>query len=114
MLSRGHTTTNRLPHRRSDAHVAVSAVLDFLAVHARRKTAVVRAGADLVTSLVVHVFDIEGVDVAGEIAEIGLAAVEERMGVEDMYPRIVRRMLMSRSAPQPAMRKTPTGGTGRS
>ena len=27
------------------------------------------------------------------------------------YPRIVKRMLISRSAPQPATRKTPTGGT---
>ena len=27
------------------------------------------------------------------------------------YPRIVRQMLISRSAPQPAMKKTPKGGT---
>lgn len=27
-----------------------------------------------------------------------------------MYPRMVRRMLMSRSAPQPRSRKTPRGG----
>ena len=29
----------------------------------------------------------------------------------EVYPRQVRQMLMRRSAPQPAMRKTPTGGT---
>ena len=29
----------------------------------------------------------------------------------DAYPRTVRQMLMRRSAPQPAMRKTPRGGT---
>lgn len=28
------------------------------------------------------------------------------------YPRNVRRMFISKSAPQPAMRKTPRGGTG--
>lgn len=32
--------------------------------------------------------------------------------VEETYPRIVRQMLMSRSGPQPATRKTPRGGTG--
>ncbi len=33
-------------------------------------------------------------------------------GWEKAYPRQVRQMLMRRSAPQPAMRKTPRGGTG--
>ena len=45
------------------------------------------------------------------------ALVKERVGRsrkgagEKAYPRTVRQMLMRRSAPQPAMRKTPTGGT---
>ena len=32
-------------------------------------------------------------------------------GLDLTYPRMVRQMLMRRSAPQPAMRKTPRGGT---
>jgi len=36
--------------------------------------------------------------------------VKERGG--EIYPRRVRQMFMRRSAPQPAMRKTPRGGTG--
>jgi hypothetical protein len=32
-------------------------------------------------------------------------------GWEEAHPSKVNRMLMSRSAPQPATRKTPTGGT---
>jgi hypothetical protein len=35
----------------------------------------------------------------------------KRKGWEEAYPSTVSRMLMSRSAPQPATRKTPTGGT---
>lgn len=31
-------------------------------------TAVVRASADLVAALIIHVLDVEGVDVAGEVA----------------------------------------------
>ena len=30
---------------------------------------------------------------------------------EEVYPRTVRQIFMSRSAPQPAIMKTPTGGT---
>ena len=31
---------------------------------------------------------------------------------QDTYPRMVRMILINRSGPQSAMRKTPTGGTG--
>ena len=52
---------------------------------------------------------------AGEIAVWckGLVGGGEGRGREgrDAYPRMVRQMLMRRSAPQPAMRKTPRGGT---
>lgn len=48
--------------------MALTAVLDFIAVDARRETAVVGAGADLVAALIVHVLDVEGVDVTREVA----------------------------------------------
>lgn len=69
----------------------------------------------------IDVFKIEGVDVAWEVAVL-IHPVLARAGIhsgwrevggeEATYPRHVRQMLMRRSAPQPAMRKTPTGGTG--
>ena len=37
--------------------------------------------------------------------------MEDRRKERGTYPRSVRQMFMRRSAPQPAMRKTPTGGT---
>ena len=107
LLRRRHTSSDR---RRLHNDSLLSAILHLLAVHARRKTAVVRAGPDLVAPLVVHVFDVEGVDVAGEVAVGFVSMLSVRVG-RGTYPRIVRRMLMSKSAPQPATRKTPTGGT---
>jgi hypothetical protein len=59
--------THGLSNRR-DGDVALATVLDFLAVHARSRGGIVDASADLVAALVVDVFDVEGVDVAGEIA----------------------------------------------
>ena len=52
-------------------------------------------------------------DVAGEIAmsRISSCSVTNRKIWDLYYPKIVRQMLMSRSAPQPAMQATPAGGT---
>jgi len=88
-------------------------------------------------AVVVYVFEIEGVDVAGEIAAANIvselsrrvlgAGEQARMGSAGeprrrvlswehlgsrAYPRRVKQMFMSKSAPQPAIRKTPRGGTG--
>lgn len=38
-------------------------------------------------------------------------AVHYRQNKWDVYPSSVRQMLIKRSAPQPAIKKTPTGGT---
>lgn len=65
---RTYRLANRHSSSRCSDNIALTAVLDFLAVDARGETAVVGAGADLVAPLVKHVFDIEGVDVAGEVA----------------------------------------------
>ena len=43
-------------------------MLHLLAIDTRCKAAVVRASPNLVASLVVYVFDVKGVDVAGEVA----------------------------------------------
>ena len=64
-LLRGrHTSRDR---RRLRNDIPLSAILHLLAVHTRCKAAVVGAGADLVAALVEDVFDVEGVDVAGEV-----------------------------------------------
>lgn len=47
-------------------------MLHLLAVNAWRVAAVVNASTDLVASLVVDVFDVEGVDVAGEVTAVSL------------------------------------------
>ena len=44
-------------------------ILYLLAVHPGRRLRVINAGLDLVAPLHVHVFNVEGVDVAGEVAE---------------------------------------------
>ena len=49
-------------------HRLMTTILHFLAVDTRRRTRFVDAGAYLVASLNVYVFDVEGVDVAGEVA----------------------------------------------
>ncbi len=77
-------------------------------------------------ALVIDIFDVECMDVPGNHsarAEISLASraggrmVEfgargsRRRESRNTYPRMVRQMLTRRSAPQPATRKTPRGGT---
>lgn len=85
-----------------------------LRINARR-TCSGDACARLISLLVVHVLDVEGVDVAGEVSIIALeqctCGKAERLQMHT-YPRIVSKMLIRTSAPQPATRKTPTGGTG--
>lgn len=98
--------------------VPVAARLDALAVDARG--AVIDAAALLAG--VVDVDDVEGVDVAGDVAVVvGGNRVSARAGVEEggkegglggAYPSSVRQMLIRTSAPQPATSTTPTGGTG--
>lgn len=65
-------------------------------------------------SIIVDVFKVEGVDMAGEISGT-LMSTERRgssaVGNENTYPSSVRQIFMRKSAPQPAIRKTPTGGT---
>lgn len=66
----------------------------------------------------VNVFEVEGVDVAWEEA-LSFSCVRQSTvsnGFEGgwegrAYPRQVRQMLIRISAPHPAMRKTPRGGT---
>ena len=95
----------------------MSATLHLLTIHTGCWARIVDACAHFVAALDVDVFDVEGVDVAGEVAAKLLARSVVRCGTrregagEQTYPRTVRRMLMSRSTPHPATRKTPMGGT---
>ena len=88
-------------------------MLHLLAVDTRSVAAIIRASADLIAALVVNVLDVEGMDVAGEVAAALLVLSMTVSGlVMRTYPRIVSAMLIRTSAPQPATMKTPTGGTG--
>lgn len=74
LLNRGGSVS--LLRRRnagSDRHgvrdnVALSALLHLLAVHARCWSTIPRTGPDPLAVLEVYVFDVEGVDMAGEVA----------------------------------------------
>lgn len=106
--------------------------LHILAIHARRTPLHHSSRAGLRAPLEVDVFEVEGVDVPGEVSGkerstrdqygmgmgkgtgVEMAGRRRRggCGLGWAYPRIVRQMLMRRSAPQPAIMNTPSGGTG--
>lgn len=56
------------------------AIQHLLAVNTRRGLRVVDARADLIAPLDVHVFDVEGVDVAWEIAQDRQQDVDQEIG----------------------------------
>lgn len=66
-------------------HRLMTTILHFLAVDTRRRTRFVDAGAYLVASLNVYVFDVEGVDVAGKVAENCEEQVDEEVGAASRY-----------------------------
>lgn len=94
----------------------MSPCLYILAINARRAILCRHAShAGFVLAVIVDVFEVEGVEVAREEpveSLVGVWDMEGREPRDGSYPRSVRQMLMRRSAPQPAMRKTPRGGTG--
>lgn len=119
--------------RASNSAIPPASILHIVGIHARRRRLGVDACARLVAALVVYVFDVEGVNVAGEVSTSTrqqLFLVRVLVGSERSswrvrrrnwgageergraYPRMVSKMLMRRSGPQPATRKTPMGGTG--
>jgi hypothetical protein len=55
-------------------------ILHFLTVHARRRTRIVYPRTHLVSTLYVHILDVKGVDVAGEVAEEREEDVDEQVG----------------------------------
>jgi len=58
----------------------------ILAIHpSRRPPTINPASGNLIPSLVVHVFEVEGVDVAGEVAEAGEEDVDEDVGAAAGY-----------------------------
>jgi hypothetical protein len=69
------TTSSALPtrldnsrlHRRLNSHTAM---LHLLTIDTGSMAAIVRTSADLVAALVVDIFDVEGMDVAGEVAAV--------------------------------------------
>jgi hypothetical protein len=63
----------------------VSSILHFLAVDAGRGTCIVDSGAHFVAALHVDVFDVEGVDVAGEKTEERKEQVDEEVGAAACY-----------------------------
>lgn len=68
-----------------------------------------------IATIIIDVFQIEGMDVAGEVAGRYRWLVFEYGGSLDIWykthPRIVSRTLIQKSTPQPAIIKTPRGGT---
>jgi hypothetical protein len=71
--------------RRRNRHRPVSSILYFLTVHTRCRTRIVDASAYLIAALDVHVFDVEGVDVAGEITQKREEEVDEEVGTASRY-----------------------------
>lgn len=70
LLRRRHFRTDwRIRMRRRYGCAAMSTILHLLAVHAGSGSRIVDAGAHLVAPLHVYVFNVEGVDVAGEVAQ---------------------------------------------
>lgn len=59
---------SRRDGRRLHNNILLPTLLHFRAVDPWRQMTVVSASSDLVTPLVVYIFDIEGVDVTGEVA----------------------------------------------
>jgi hypothetical protein len=92
--------------------VTATASLDVVAVHAWCSAVVVDAHVALLLSVVVDVFEVEGVDVTREEARILLVlpVIYHSRKKRVSYPRSVRQTFIAKSAPQPASMKTPTGG----
>ena len=67
-------------HRRDRYHRLTPAVLHFFAVHTRRRLRIEYACARLVAALHVDVFDVEGVDMAGDKGQHREADVDEEVG----------------------------------
>lgn len=65
--------------RRLNRHCPVASILHPLAVYARCGTRVVNPSAHLVAALNVHVFNVEGVDVAWEVAQDREQDVDEKI-----------------------------------
>ncbi len=72
----------------------------------------------LVLPVVIHEYDVKRMEVTWDEAtsasiNIIISPLRERkdIAVEETYPRKVSNMLKSTSAPQPATKKTPRGGT---
>jgi hypothetical protein len=77
-LLRRRSYRNRLLyHHRSRVR---SSILHLLTIHARRRLRVQYARAHLVAPLHVHILDVEGVDVAGEVAQKREQNVDEQVG----------------------------------
>lgn len=73
---------------------------------------IMHAGAPINRWYLILQNDIKGVDDAGDVTKVRVSAVAPpwRCWLLVTYPRMVSRMLMRRSAPQPRSRKTPRGG----
>ena len=70
--------------------MSVSTILDLLTVDTRRVLGGQLSVSGLFASVKVHVFEVEGMDVAGEIAQQGQAEVDQEIGAaasdhEDAY-----------------------------
>jgi hypothetical protein len=92
--------------------VTAAASLDVVAVHAWCSAVVVNAHVALLLSVVVDVFEVEGVDVTREdagICQYFKSRVRTARG-RVTHPSKHKQMLIKRSAPHPAIMKTPTGG----
>lgn len=63
----------------------MSSILHFLTVNTRRRARIVDTSAYLVASLYVHIFDVESVDVAGEVAQDREEQVDKEVGAASCY-----------------------------
>lgn len=96
----------------------MTTVLDAIRVDAGRRVLRGTRHRVAVATVIVDVFQVEGMDVTGEVSKNGMVShlpgtsMNSRViGKQRTHPKIVRRTLIQKSTPQPEMRKTPSGGT---
>lgn len=83
-------------------------ILNPLRIHPPRRRSSPKQRIHLL-AVIVHVFQVESVDVAGEVAMDSQRT--KRVDEEETNPRIVRRTLIKKSMLKPDIAKTPRGGT---
>lgn len=98
----------------------VTSILNTFRVDTRGRALSGTSHGVTIATIIVDVFQVERMNVTGEVSVDSTQLALTRSSTKNLnwirrpaYPRMVKRTLIQKSAPQPEMRKTPSGGTGR-